>query len=93
MTAICAFETFEHVSNRREGEFALSDAVREHGVRGMPCLLPDLERRDAGPSRARREPGAQALARIASATCIGTIGPGRLAVRAHRAGNDIRLRP
>jgi hypothetical protein len=31
----------------------------------MPCLLPDLQRRDARPSRARREACAQTMAGIA----------------------------
>ena len=30
----------------------------------MPCLLPDLERGDARPRRARREAGAQAMTRV-----------------------------
>src|SRR5277367_5608589 len=37
-----------------EEEVPISDVTREHGVRGMPRLLSDLERRDARPSCARR---------------------------------------
>jgi len=47
-----------------EEEFSVSDVAGEHCVRGMPCLLPDLERRDARPSRAGRKAGSQAMARI-----------------------------
>jgi hypothetical protein len=37
---------------------SIPNVARQHGVRGVPCLLPDLERRDTRPSRARREAGA-----------------------------------
>jgi hypothetical protein len=60
-----SFERLEENAGRvPKEEFPISDVAGEHGVRGMPCLLPDLERRDAHPSRARREAGAQAVAGI-----------------------------
>jgi hypothetical protein len=42
-------------------EFPVPDVPREHGVGGVSGLLPDLERRDARPSCAGREAGAQAM--------------------------------
>jgi hypothetical protein len=39
----------------REEQLPIPDVAGEHGVRGMPYLLPDLERGDPRPSRARRE--------------------------------------
>jgi hypothetical protein len=48
----------ENASGVPEEEFSVPDVAGEHGVAGVPCLLPDLERRDARLSRARREAGA-----------------------------------
>jgi putative restriction endonuclease len=56
----------EDPSGVTEAEFPVPGVAGEHGVRSMPCLLRDLERRDAHPSRASRETGAQAVARIPS---------------------------
>ena len=40
----------ENAGGVPEEEFPVSDVAREHGVRGVAGLLPDLERRDARPS-------------------------------------------
>ena len=49
-----------------EEELSVPHVAREHRVRGVPRLLPDLERRDARPCRARRKAGAEAVAREAA---------------------------
>jgi hypothetical protein len=61
-----AERSFERLEENAGGvpdeEFPVPDVAGEHGVGGMPCLLPDLERGDARPSRAGREAGAKAMA-------------------------------
>jgi hypothetical protein len=47
-----------------EEKLAVPYVAREHGIGGVSGLLPDLERGDTGPRRARREASAQAMARI-----------------------------
>ena len=51
----------ENAGGVSKKQFTLPDVPAEHGVRGMACLLPDLERGDACTSCARREAGAQAM--------------------------------
>jgi hypothetical protein len=48
----------ENAGSVPEKQLSVPDIAGEHGVGGVPCLLPDLERGDTRPSRARREAGA-----------------------------------
>jgi hypothetical protein len=52
----------ENSSRIPEEKLPVADVAGEHGVGSVSGLLPDLERRDTRPSRARREPSAQAVA-------------------------------
>jgi hypothetical protein len=60
----------ENAGGVSEEEFALLDVTREHGIRGVTGLLPDLERGDTRPSRARREAGAKAVPREVAALSV-----------------------